>query len=85
MDSEHKEEIIANICSYAEKHAVKEMLHEYMKRLSIHSSLTYICIVYSLCFFVCFRVIINKPENVVQFLIDTIEKDPFVAPAKAEE
>lgn len=55
MDTKHKEEIIDDICNYAENHHIKEMLHEYLK-----------------------RVILNKPENVYDFLVSTIEKDPFV-------
>jgi hypothetical protein len=56
---EDKEEIINDICSYAENHQIKELLREYMR-----------------------RVIINKPEDVKAFLIETIEKNPFVPPSK---
>ena len=56
---DNKEEIIDEICSYAEKHQIKELLHEYMK-----------------------RVIVNQPKNVKEFLIETIEKNPFTPAPK---
>lgn len=55
---EHKEEIINDICSYAEKHEIKDMLQTYLK-----------------------RVIINRPQDPYQFLIDTITTDPYNASA----
>ena len=33
---EGSEEVIENICSYAERHAIKELLQEYMKRVVLH-------------------------------------------------
>ena len=56
---EHKEEIIEDICSYAEKYAIKEMMQTYLK-----------------------RVIIHRPQDPYQFLIDTITTDPYIAPAE---
>ena len=53
---ENKDEVIANICSYAERHSIKEMLQEYMK-----------------------RVILHKPADVKAFLIETIERDPYIS------
>jgi hypothetical protein len=33
MDTEGNEEIINNICNYAEEHHIKELLGEYLKRI----------------------------------------------------
>ena len=49
------EEVIENICSYAERHAIKELLQEYMKRVVLH-----------------------KPTDVRAFLIETIEREPYI-------
>jgi hypothetical protein len=53
MDNENVE-IIDNICNYAEKKRIKDLLHEYLRRL-----------------------IVEKPSDPLNFLIKTIQEDPF--------
>lgn len=55
MENGQNKKIIEEICTYSEKVDVKDMLHEYMK-----------------------RVIVNTPEDPVQFLIDQITESPYI-------
>ena len=54
--------IIGEICDYAEKYQVKEMLQEYLK-----------------------RIILEKPDNPLEFLLKSIQKDPFVPQAQQQK
>jgi hypothetical protein len=54
MDIEGNEEIINEICSYAEEHHIKELLGEYLK-----------------------RIVLEKPQDPVKFLLKSIQENPF--------
>ena len=54
MDPDGQQEIIDNICKYAEEKQLKKVFHEYLKRL-----------------------ILEKPSDPIQFLIESIETNPF--------
>ena len=60
MDPEVDQEIIDGICEYVEKHDIKGLLQEYLKRL-----------------------VIEKPENPLEFLVKTIGENPYKPPVIA--
>lgn len=59
--SDQKEEdiIIDEICDYAEKNNIKELLQEYLK-----------------------RIIVDKPNDPLRYLLTTIKENPYVPPGK---
>lgn len=57
MSSTDNDKIIDDICKYSEEAHIKEILHEYFRRL-----------------------ILAKPVDPVQYLISSIQDNPYVHP-----
>jgi hypothetical protein len=62
MEKSEEDQIVDQICEYAEKSQIKALLQEYLKRL-----------------------VLEKPEDPLEFLIKSISSDPFVPPVVSTE
>ena len=74
--SRRNEKVAEELVDYAVRHDVKAMFEYYLQRYWFELFSALLKCLMCLC---AARIIVEKPENPIEFLIDTIQQHPFVS------